>query len=87
MTLGMDRETAVERLKAAARDRWGDEWAVKVTHWADGTHQYVAYHMEGRRTPEGCLTKHQLLFGADGEIHHERLLVEPERLVERDEIA
>ncbi|QCS44641.1 hypothetical protein [Natrinema versiforme] len=41
------REETLERLEAAARERWGDEWAIRATHFADGTTQAYAFHSRG----------------------------------------
>lgn len=81
----LDVEERIQKLKTAAKERWGDAWTVEVKHWADGTHQCYAYHMNGR-TPEGHREKEQLLFDAEGEIHHERLVQTPEELIEREEL-
>ncbi|WP_226040828.1 hypothetical protein [Natrinema sp. DC36] len=41
------REEALERLEAAARGRWGDEWSIRATHFSDGTTQAYAYRSRG----------------------------------------
>lgn len=85
MAIDMDVEKGVKKLKTAARERWGDKWTVEVKHWADGTHQFYAYHRAGR-TPSGHLREERLMFDGSGTIHHERLLVKKEQVLERAEV-
>ncbi|WP_226008343.1 hypothetical protein [Natrinema salinisoli] len=33
------REETLERLEVAARERWDEQWAIRATHFADGTTQ------------------------------------------------
>ena len=37
----------VERLKAAARERWGERWTVRELHFADGDTHACAYQSQG----------------------------------------
>ncbi|MDF9748427.1 hypothetical protein [Natrinema salsiterrestre] len=41
------REETLERLEAAARERWGEKWAIRATHFADGTTQAYAFRSRG----------------------------------------
>ncbi|WP_222912735.1 hypothetical protein [Natrinema sp. SYSU A 869] len=41
------REVTLERLEAAARERWGEEWAIRATHFSDGTTQAYAFRLRG----------------------------------------
>lgn len=41
------REETLERLEQLARERWGDEWAIRATHFADGTTQAYAFRSRG----------------------------------------
>lgn len=70
-TLGDD----VERLKAEARERWGDAWTVKTRHFADGDTQAFAVHSRGR-TGDGLLERDRLFVSDEGDVAVERARME-----------
>ncbi|WP_121744425.1 hypothetical protein [Natronorubrum halophilum] len=41
------REETLERLEELACEQWGDEWAIRATHFSDGTTQAYAFHSRG----------------------------------------
>lgn len=77
-----DMETAErerKRLKEEAEKRWGDDWALRVVEWADGTHRMWAYHMRGRVEDGDRVERDELKFTDDGELIHERVRIKPEQ--------
>ncbi|WP_254532717.1 hypothetical protein [Natrinema gelatinilyticum] len=41
-----------EALEQIARERWGDQWTIRVNHYADGTTRRYAMHSDGRLRPD-----------------------------------
>lgn len=37
----------LDHLEALARERWGDEWTMRITRWADGDQQAIVVHSVG----------------------------------------
>lgn len=82
---GFDDE--LEALQAAARQRWGEEWAIEQRHWADGTSDAHAYHIEPTDDAD-VYFRDRLFVGDDGEVYHDRIRLRREEVlevVERDE--
>lgn len=76
-----------QRLEEAARERWGEEWAIQQRHWSDGTTSAHAFHLEPTDDPDVVL-RDRLFVGADGDVYHERIRVRREEtldVLERDE--
>ena len=58
-----DIDEKIERLKAEARDRWGERWTVRVNYCADGDASAHAFRSRGRTS--GGLLKEDRLFLTD----------------------
>lgn len=69
----------LDRLRAEARERWGDRWTIKTTEWADGTTRHRAIRSRGRVEVDGesLIEQDELKFTTDGELVVERVRVEP----------
>lgn len=73
-----------DRLREAARERWGDGWTIEVRHFADGTTRMHAYSNQGQ-TADGNTVRERLMPGSDGELHHEKVVVSGgEEIVEQE---
>ncbi|MDJ1433563.1 hypothetical protein [Halostagnicola sp. A-GB9-2] len=58
----------LEQLKELAGEQWGDEWAIRATHFADGTIQAYAFHSRGVVDSNGDVkTLEQERLYSDGE--------------------
>lgn len=77
------REETLERLETAARERWGEEWAIRATHFADGTTQAYAFHSRGvvdDDREEKTLEQERLYVGSEKTVfrrvhlHHEDIV-------------
>lgn len=86
----MDSNRA-ERLRAVARDLWGDSWVLKIEEWADGSRDLRVVHSRGVvETDVGPATERdRLLFDDAGRIVHDRTVetkteTVSTELVERD---
>ncbi len=75
-----------ERLRAAARERWGDVWTLVTREWADGDAQTVAYTSRGRGEDGETIVREQLLLDDDGDIVRERVVLRPQRILERERL-
>lgn len=84
MVSDSDREL-VERLEAAAADRWGEEYAISIRRWSDGTAQVYAEHIRGL-TPEGHRRKERLLPDGEGGFAHDVVTVTRSEQVSREVI-
>lgn len=82
----MDEQTARERLREAARERWGENWTIRVTEYADGSTDIMAFSSNGVVEVDGerVIERERLLFDADGEIVHDRVRLTKQRVVETD---
>ncbi|WP_135823006.1 hypothetical protein [Halostella litorea] len=47
-----DLPAMIDRLERAARDRWGDEWRIETTRYADGTAEATVIHSRGLVDPD-----------------------------------
>lgn len=79
-----DREL-VERLEAAAADRWGEAFAISIRRWSDGTASIYAEHIRGL-TAEGHRVKERLLPDGEGGFGVEVVTVTRQETVDREEI-
>lgn len=70
-----DFDRRLERLKDEARDRWGERWVVKVSHFADGDRRAHAIRSRGQNN-SGHLVKDQLFMLENGEMSVQRVTVE-----------
>ncbi|RKD85241.1 hypothetical protein [Halopiger aswanensis] len=77
------RKETLERLEQLARERWGDEWAIRATHFADGTTQAYVFRSHGivdddrnRKTLE-----QERLYTDGGVVHYRRVHVQQENVV------
>lgn len=84
---------ALDRLKAAARDRWGDRWTIRVQHFATGNTKAIAFHSRGtvdRDDVDGkVLDVERLQLDDDGRLGYDRVHVSPQQIIdvrERDRI-
>lgn len=77
--------TEIERLREAARDRWGDSWTIRQLHFADGSTSEHAFRSRGR-TEDGHLEKERLFVGEDGQVFADRI-VEACETVEREDFG
>lgn len=84
----------LEQLKELASERWGDEWAIRATHFADGTIQAYAFHSRGVvDNNHDAKTLEQERLYADSEqtifrrvhVHHEDVEVIEERDLEGED--
>jgi len=60
----------VEDLEAAAAARWGEEFAISIRRWSDGTAQVYAEHLRGL-TEDGDRVKERLLPDGEGKFGHD----------------
>ncbi|WP_395166378.1 hypothetical protein [Natrinema pallidum] len=79
------REETLERLEAAARDRWGDEWTIRAKHFSDGTTQAHAFRSRGVADDDDrdgkTLVEERLYASADRTVYR-RVHVQREDVVE-----
>lgn len=69
-------------LEERALERWGGEYRIEVSHWADGDSDVYAYHNEGRN--EDGLRVRQKMGLYDGEIGIVRQYLEPDCVVREE---
>ncbi|WP_137290655.1 hypothetical protein [Natronorubrum halophilum] len=85
------REETLERLEELARERWGDKWAIKQKHWADGTTSEHAYHMNGPvdvdDVDQKVLESERLWLNDDGQYVVERVQLTAKKAIDREVIA
>lgn len=80
-----DEKNDLDRLKAAARERWGDEWIVEQQHFANGNSKEIAVHTNGpveRDDVDGEVRELERLQIDDGEIGYDKIHIRPETVVE-----
>lgn len=75
----------VKELEDAATDLWGDEWAISIRRWSDGTAQIYAEHYRGL-TEDGLRKKDRLMSTGEGGLVHDVVTVERSATVSRDVI-
>ncbi|UTF55957.1 hypothetical protein [Natronosalvus rutilus] len=75
----------VQELEEAATDRWGDEWAISIRRWSDGSAQIYAEHLVGL-TEDGHREKERLWPDGDGGFLHDAVTVERPATVSHDVI-
>lgn len=73
----------VHQLEEAATNLWGDEWAISIRRWSDGTAQIYAEHLE-ELTEEGYRKKGRLMDNGDGGLAHDVVLIRRSKQVSRD---
>ena len=69
-----------DRLREAARERYGDEWFLRVTEHADGDRYVEAVHTV-EVVADGLVIRDFLRIGEDGDIERTRSLVEVREFV------
>ncbi|WP_435552741.1 hypothetical protein [Natrinema sp. CGMCC1.2065] len=76
-------QETLERLESAARERWGDEWSIRATHFSDGTTQAHAFRSLGvvDDREEKTLEEERLYTDGD-ETVIQRVHVQREKLVD-----
>lgn len=62
--LGSDR-ALVHELEAAAVEQWGEEYAISIRRWSDGTAQIYAEHIMGF-TPDGHRKMERMMPDGEG---------------------
>ena len=83
--MASDQQDDLARLKAAARERWGDEWLIRQEHFADGDSKAFAVHTAGpveRDDVDGKVREIERLQIADGEVGYDKRHIRPETVVE-----
>jgi len=73
--------TEIAQLETAAQERWGNTWTIQTLRFADGDTQSFAFRSRGR-TEDGYLEQERLFLGADSELYYDRVLLDPEEVVE-----
>jgi len=71
-----DLPAMIDRLEAAARDRWGENWRIETARYADGTAEATAIHSRGLVDPDAddpVLEQERLLTDGDGRMLYERV--------------
>jgi hypothetical protein len=75
-----------ELLHAAARDRWGERYTVRINEYATGERSMHAYQLRGQNE-DGTRTKELLKVFVDEESYAVwRRVVEPEQFADGDEL-
>ncbi|WP_254768253.1 hypothetical protein [Salinilacihabitans rarus] len=86
-----DSDDRLERLEELARERWGENWAIEQTHWADGTTSEHVYHMRGPVDVEGIdgrvLEKDLLVLDDEGRHVVERVRMQTGTTVDREVVS
>lgn len=80
-----DRD-GVERLREAARERWGDQWTIEQRIWSDGDSRAYAFRSHGRVTDDGPIRRERMMIAPDDEVIVEEVLVEPATIESRGRI-
>lgn len=70
-------------LEAAARDRWGDHWTIRILQFSEGSIHAFAFHSNGR-TDEGNLEHERLMPANDDEFVLVRYVFKPEQEIEEE---
>ena len=69
----LDRQ--IERLKEEAAERWGEQWVVKTSHFADGDSRAHAVSSRGQNE-DGHLVQDHLTILENGETAVERVTMQ-----------
>lgn len=72
-------DAKIERLKTEASERWGDNWTVRVQHFADADAHAFAFTSRGRNE-DGDLVHDRLFLLENGEAAVERVTMERNEL-------
>ena len=79
-------EAQLAALEAAARDRWGEHWTIRILQFSEGSIQAFAFHSNGR-TDEGHLEHERLVPASDtsdDEFVVVRYVFDPEQELEEE---
>ena len=80
-------EDELAALEAAARDRWGERWGIRILQFADGSISSYAFHSFGR-TDDGHLERERLIpVEGEDEPMIVREIYEPEQEIDSEFIA
>lgn len=72
-------DAQIDRLKAEATERWGDQWVVETLHFADGDTQCYATRSYGHND-HGHLVEDRLFIGENGKTAVERVTIQREEI-------
>lgn len=75
-----DEAPVRDKIKAAARERWGEAFRIKEEHYTDGTSEVYAYHNRGRDKQDRRVRDRMGVY--DGELGIVRQYIEPDRMVD-----
>jgi len=76
-----------ERIREAARERWGDRWRIERSEYADGTVVPKAIRYMGRTgDDDGICVREEILFDADDKLAFYRREFRPENSLNRERV-
>lgn len=81
----LDRSDAelVAELEEKATERWGDEWAISIRRWSDGSAQIYAEHIAGF-TEDDYQKKERMMPAGNGEFGVDVVLIDQEEIVSHE---